>query len=42
MQEMMEYTGLDKIELQSALNELPDRGYKILPSRGNKLNIVKI
>jgi len=42
IREMMEYTGLDKLEVQSALNALPDLGYKIIPSRGNKLNIVKI
>ncbi len=42
VQEIMEYTGLDKLEVQSALNELPDLGYRILPSKGNKLNIVKI
>ena len=41
LQEIMEYTGLDKIEVQSALNELPDLGYRIIPSRGNKLSIVK-
>ena len=42
LQEIMEYTGLDKSEVQSALNELPELGYRIIPSRGNKLNIVKI
>lgn len=41
LQEIMEYTGLDKLEVQSALNELPDLGYRIIPSRGNKLSIVK-
>ena len=41
-QEIMEYTGLDKTEIQSALNELPNLGYKVLYSKGNKLNIVRI
>lgn len=42
IQEIMEYTGLDKQEVQSALKELPDLGYRVMPSGGNKLNVVKI
>ncbi|MCL5786948.1 MAG: hypothetical protein M1520_01965 [Candidatus Marsarchaeota archaeon] len=41
IQDIMEYTGLDKNEIQSALSELPNLGYKVIYSKGNKLNIVR-
>ncbi len=42
LQEIIEYTGLDKPEVEAALKELPNLGYKIIGHSGNKLNVVKI
>ena len=41
IQEIMGYTGLNREEVNAALSELPNLGYRVIPGKNNCINVVR-